>query len=148
MVKVEDDASDDFELITSIRQLAEPPPLRTKTVTLPDWKTQKGKSARFLVWELTALGFADYLESGRTYTANIARYDAKDEDIRLVAHTVRDQHGNRIWNTTDSAKTQLGPLGKSSLNLLLNAANEVNSAKPSSAEGNSEPTTSDSSPST
>jgi hypothetical protein len=44
----------------------------------------------------------------------------------------------------DAAKGQLGHLGKASLNLLLNAANTVNSAKEGADEGNSEEIQSDS----
>lgn len=145
---VEDDL--DFELVTSARQLAPPPPLRREPVTLEDWKTVSGKSARFLVWELTAGDWATFMESGRTYNKDGAfkSYDTQGEDIRFVAFTARDQHGNRLWNRVEDAKAQLEPLGKATLNLLLEAANKVNSAKPASAEGNSDETTSGSQPST
>jgi|SRR5882757_1194910 len=143
------DADDDldFELVTSSKQLAAPPPLRHEKVTVADWKTQSGKAARFLVWELTAAAYADFLESGRIYKDGaLKRYDVKDEDVRLLAFTVCDQHGNRLWGTVESAQAQLGGLGKASLNLLLNAANAVNSAKSVDTEGNSDRTPSDSSP--
>jgi hypothetical protein len=145
------DADDDldFELVTSAKQLAAAPPLRHEKVTVADWKTTSGKAARFLVWELTAAVYAEFLESGRIYKDGaLKRYDVKDEDVRLLAFTVCDQHGNRLWSTVEAAKTQLGGLGKASLNLLLNAANEVNSAKPTDTEGNSGGTPSDSSPTT
>jgi len=146
---VPDDDDVDYELVTNARQLAPPPALRKEPVIVADWKTVSGKAARFLVWELTAADYAEFLESGRVYKDGVLkRYDVKDEDIRLLAFTVRDQHGNRLWNTVEAAKSQLGALGKASLNLLLNAANEVNSAKPGSAEGNSDETPSDSSLST
>ena len=139
----------DFELVTSFRQLASPPPLRQEKITLTEWKTNSGKAARFLVWELTAGDYAEFLESGRIYKDGVLkRYETKTEDIRFLAFTIRDQHGNRLWNTTEGAVNQLGNLGKATLNLLLNAANSVNSANPASAEGNSDETASDSSPST
>jgi hypothetical protein len=135
---VEDDDLD-FELVTSARQLAAPPPLRKEKVTLEEWKTTSGKPARFLLWELTAAQWAEFMESGRVYKDGVfKRYDTKDEDLRFLAYTVRDQNGNRIWNTVDAAKGQLGHLGKASLNVLLNAANTVNSAKEAAEEGNSE----------
>ena len=144
-----DDDELDFELVLSARQLASPPPLRQEKVTLAEWKTKNGKAARFLVWELTAADYAEFLESGRIYKDGVLkRYETKTEDIRFLAFTIRDQHGNRLWNTNEAAVTQLGTLGKATLNLLLNAANSVNSASPASAEGNSDGTQNDSSPST
>lgn len=145
-----DDDDLDFELVTSARQLAPPPPLRKEKVTLAEWKTTSGKAARFLAWELTAADWADFMDSGRIYDKDglLKRYDSKDEDVRFLAFTLRDQHGNRLWNKIEDAKAQLGQVGKASLNLLLNAANTVNSAKPGSAEGNSGETPTDSSPST
>ena len=138
----------EYELVTSSRQLAAPPPLRKKEVVVPDWKTQSGKAAKFLVWELIAADHADFIDSGRTYkNGAVERYDVKDEGFRFLAATVRDQHGNRLWSTNVAAQEQLGKLGRSSLQLLLDAANEVNSERPESAEGNSEGTRSDSSPS-
>jgi hypothetical protein len=118
--------------------LASPPPLKKEPVTLAEWKTTSGKAARFLVWELTAADYAEFLESGRVYKDGVLkRYETKTEDVRFLAFTVRDQHGNRLWNTMDAAVGQLGSLGKATLNLLLNAANAVNSAPAASAEGNS-----------
>lgn len=118
-------------------------------MTLLDWKTQSGKAARFLVWELTAADYADFLESGRVYKDGVLkRYETKTEDVRFLAFTIRDQHGNRLWNTAAEANAQLGRLGKATLNLLLNAANAVNTASPASAEGNSEETANGSSLST
>lgn len=145
------DADDDldFELVTSAKQLSAAPPLRSETVTLKDWKTQSGKAARFKVWELTAATYADFLESGRVYKdGTLKRYDVKDEDIRLLAYTVGDQHGNRLWNTVEAAKAQLGPLGKANLDVLLKAANGVNSVQQADTEGNSDGTLKDSSPTT
>lgn len=138
----------EFEFISSARQLGPPPKLRTKLVDVPDWVTPKGKGARFLVSEVTQGDYVDYVESGRTYEGNVARYSAADDDVRLLAFTVRDKNGNRIWPTIEAAKAQLNPVGKSCLNLLLNAANEINTPKPASAEKNFEKITSDSSPST
>ena len=145
------DADDDldFELVTSAKLLGATPALRKEPVTLKDWKTQSGKAARFLIWELTAADYAEFLESGRVYKDGaLKRYDMRDEDLRLLAYTVCDQHGNRLWGTVESAKAQLGSLGKANLDLLLKKANEVNGAKPTDTEGNSDGTPSDSSPTT
>lgn len=136
----------DFELVTSSRQLAPAPDLRKEIVTVTEWLTTSGKPARFMVWELTGSEWADFMESGRVYSkdGSYKRYDTKDEDMRFLAHTIRDQHRNQIWPTMDAAKGQLGHLGRTSLLLLLNAANTANSPKAASAEGNSEETPTDS----
>lgn len=142
-------ADDDleFEWITNTKQLAPPPALRKEPVTLVEWKTTSGKAARFLVWELTASDYAEFLETGRVYKdGSLKRYDVKDEDTRLLAYVIRDQHGNRIWNKVEDAKAQLGGLGRASLTKLLNMANEVNSARSVDTPGNSDGTPSDSSP--
>lgn len=140
-----DDDDLDFELVTSARQLAPPPPLRREKVVLTEWKTTSGKAAGFLAWELTGADWAEFMESGRIYrNGTFQRYDNKDEDIRFLAYTLRDGQGNRLWHTVDAAKGQLGHLGKASLNLLLNAANKVNAPKEAAEEGNSEKTPSDS----
>lgn len=132
----------EFELITSSRMLALAPALRKEPVDIKDWPTTSGKGSRFLLWELTASDYADFLESGRVYRDGVLkRYDTKDEDFRFLAYTIRDPGNNRIWPTLESAKLQLGAIGKSSINLLMAAANRVNSAR--DAEGNSETTLSD-----
>jgi hypothetical protein len=134
---------DDFELITSSHMLASAPPLRKEGVTLKEWPTTSGKAARFLQWELTAAEYAEFLESGRVYRDGVLkRYDTKDEDFRFLSYTTRDQHNNRIWQSLEAAKLQLGAIGKSSVNALMAAANRVNGAR--GAEGNSETTPSDS----
>lgn len=146
--KQEEDGEQEFELITSSRMLAVPPSLRKEEVKIPDWPTTSGKGARFLVWEQTAADWADFMEAGRVYSkdGSLLRYDTKEEDMRFLAYTIRDQHGNRIWPTVTAAVGVFGNVGKATVNLLLSAANRVNSAKSGSAEGNSEGTTSDSSP--
>lgn len=138
----------EFELITSARQLAAPPALRKEEVKVADWPTTSGKGARFLIWELTAADWSDFMESGRVYSkdGNFLRYDSKEEDMRFLAYTIRDQHGNRIWPTIPAASGILGNVGKAVVNVLLQASNRVNSAR--SAEGNSVGTQSDSSQST
>lgn len=136
----------EFELITSARQLAPAPDLRKEVVTVSEWLTTSGKPARFMVWELTGAEWAEFMESGREYTKEgvFKRYDSKDEDMRFLAHTIRDQHRNRIWQSVDAANGQLGHLGRTSLLQLLSAANLANSPKAASAEGNSEETPTDS----
>lgn len=132
----------DFELVTSSRMLAPAPALRKEAVTIKDWPTISGKAARFLLWELTAADYADFLESGRVYKDGVLRrYDTKDEDFRFLSWTTRDANNNRIWPSLEAAKLQLGAIGKSSMNLLMSAANRINSAPDS--EGKSGTTLSD-----
>ena len=141
----------EFELITSARQLGTPPALRTKEVIIRDWKTATSKKAsKFIVSEVTASDYDALVRAAWTFNPDGSRkhYQAEDSDIRLVAWTVVDPHGNRLWSTIEAAKAQLRPLGKATLDILLNAANEVNSVKVEDVEGNSEGTTKDSSPTT
>lgn len=127
----------DFELVTNTRMLAEAPPLRHEKVTVLDWKTTSGKAARFLVWELTASEFASYQDAGWEYkNGQRARFNDKDGDLRFLSYTLRDQHGNRLWNKFDDAKIQLGRLGRSSLSELISASNRVNMPKDASTEEN------------
>lgn len=135
----------DFELVTNVRQLAAPPPLRKEAVTLTDWKTTSGKAARFLAWELTAADYAEFVEAGWVYKDGARkRYKNEDEDVRFLAYALRDQHGSRLWNKVEDANAQLGRLGKGSINLLLAAVNRMNAPKEAAKAGNSEEIQSDS----
>lgn len=137
---IEDD-DDDFELITSSAQLGASPKLRMKEVKVREWPTASGKGAKFLAWEMSAGEYRSFLDSGWTYKDGVRQsYDDAGEQLRFVAFGIRDQHGNRIWPTVDAAKAQLDPLGRPTLMLLLNAINEVNSARKVATEGNSEGT--------
>jgi len=141
----DDDGELDFELVTSARQLAAAPPLRREAVTVPEWMTTSGKTARLMVWELTALDYGDFIEEGRTYKDGaIVSYDSRREDVRFLAWCVRDQHNNRLWAKSEEAFPVLGQLGRTTLNVLMAAANRCNQAKAASTGGNSPETQSDS----
>lgn len=146
MSKNAEELEDDFELVTSARMLAPPPALRKEPVTLEEWKTQSGKCARFLVWELTAGDFASCIESGWTYTKDGAKkkYDEEAGDVRFLAWVIRDQHGHRLWPKIEDAKAQLGQLGRSTIQTLVAAGNRMNAARDVAKAGNSETTQSDS----
>jgi len=132
-----DDGEPEFELITSPRQFASPPPLRKEAVTIPEWMTTSGRPARVTLSELTAAEYADFYDEGRIYEdKQIVGYDAKGEDVRFLAYCMRDPHGNRLWPKCADAGAVLGNLGKASLNILLNAANRCNAPKEASAAGN------------
>lgn len=136
---------DDFELVTNARMLTAPPELRNTRVVMKDWKLQSGKSAGFLAWEITAGDYAEFLESGRVYKNGVfVRYENKDEDVRFLAFSLRDQHGNRLWSRVEAAKEVLDKLGKGDINLLIAAANKVNAIKEAGKAGNSEETELDS----
>jgi hypothetical protein len=135
----------EFELVTSARMLAPPPPLRKEPVTLEEWKTVSGKAARFLVWELTAAEFSACIESGWTYKDGARKkYDEEAADIRFLAYVIRDQHGHRLWPKIEDAKAQLGLLGRATIQTLVAAGNRMNSAREVAKAGNSEETQSDS----
>jgi hypothetical protein len=128
----------DYELVTSARQLSTAPPLRKEAVTVPEWMTTSGKVARLMVWELTALDYGDFIEEGRTYKDGaVIAYDSRTEDVRFLAWCVRDQHNNRLWPKTAEAVPVLGQLGRTTLNVLMAAANRCNQAKAASTGGNS-----------
>ena len=133
----------DFDLVTSARQMAPPPALRKKKVNLAELRQG------FLVWELTAGGWEEFRESGRVYDADgvVKTYKLDGEDFRWLAFTMRDPNGNRLWPDPKTAEEQLKLYGRAIISQLVAAANEVNSANVASAEGNSDETQSDSSPS-
>lgn len=129
----------DFELVTNTQMLAPPPPLRKKTVIVSEWKTTSEKAAGFLCWEMTANDFSDYQDSGWEYKNGArTRFVDKDSDIRFLSYTLRDQHGNRLWNTVADAKAVLGRLGRSTLVELITVSNRVNTAQEAASEGNSD----------
>lgn len=141
-----DDGEPEFELVTSARMLAAAPPLRREAVTVPEWMTTSGKVARLMVFELTALDYGDFIEEGRTYNKDgaVIAYDSRREDLRFLAWCVRDQHNNRLWPKSEDAFPVLGQLGRTTLNVLMSAANRCNRAKVASSEGNSSDVQSDS----
>lgn len=143
MSDAEDDL--DFELVTSASMLADAPPLRKERVLIPGLKTRSGKPAGLLVWELSANDWGACRDAGWEYRNGVRhQFNDKDEDVRFLSWTVRDPHGNRLWNTVADAKGQLGKYGRSALVELIRAANRVNAPKEGSSEGNSEEIQSDS----
>lgn len=128
----------DFELVTSARMLGQAPSLRKEAVTVPEWMTTNGKAARLMVWELTALDYADFIEEGRTYKEGVmVSYDSRGEDVRFLAWCVRDQNNNRLWPKSVDAFPVLGSLGRTTLNVLMAAANRANKSREASTGGNS-----------
>jgi hypothetical protein len=135
----------DFELVTSPRQLGSAPALRKEAVTVTGWLTASGKAARLMVWELTALDYSDFIEEGRTYKDGaLVAYDSRTEDVRFLAWCIRDQNNNRLWPRSVEAEQVLGSLGRTTLNVLMAAANRVNRSREASTGGNSSEVQSDS----
>lgn len=136
----------DFELVTNANQLAPPPPLNRERVILPDWRTSTGKVAAVWVYELTALEFGQYQNSLRVYTdGRFVGINLEHDDLKLLAYTVRDGNGNRLWNTAQAVIDKLGQYGQASIDLLTAASNRVQKKQdPASAEGNSAETPTDS----
>ena len=136
------DDDEDFPLIQSAHQLGKPPELRKEEVKFPDWeRADGGRGVKFLEWELTGGEWAEMVDSGWTYKdGRRDEYNSKDEDVRFLAHTTRDQRRTRIWLTVEDAKAALRDLGKADMKRLADAANKANSVKPGSAEKNSETT--------
>jgi hypothetical protein len=145
------DAEVKFKLITSAKQLGAPPPMRHEIVVMNGWKTaDTDETVGFMVWEVTSTDYDAFIKSGWTFNPDGTRkhYTQEDSDIRLAAFTVRDPGGNRLWSTIEEAKQNLRLLGRASLDLLVMAANRVNSARTGDLEGNSDGTPKDSSPTT
>lgn len=128
-----------FRLITNARQLAAPPKLRHAFVDLEEWSTEAGEGVRFQVWELSAVDYAELIDSGWTYKSGArTSYDDKYSDIRFLAFVLRDPDGNRLWNDIADAKAFLGKAGRGDITLLIQAANRLNSPKEGAKTGNSE----------
>lgn len=145
------DAEVEYELILNPKQLGAPPPMRTEIVVFNSWKTaQSQKPTALLVSEITSADYDAYIKSGWTFHPDGTRkhYTTEDADIRLAAWVVRDRSDNRVFKTVEEAKQYLRPLGRSNLDLLVMAANRVNSVKAEDAEGNSVGTPEGSSPTT
>jgi hypothetical protein len=126
-----------YKIVTSRKQVGRPRPLRKKLVILDDVKSPEGDTLAFYCFELTALDFAEWRESE----------DNGNADLRFLAETLRDADNNKIYQSFEEIKADLGPHGRSSLNALVVASNEMNFSDPVDAEKNSEKTESDSSPS-
>lgn len=134
----DDEILDDFELVTSARQVKKPPKLRKERVPLPELQQA------FLVWEQSQGDYSDFQDTTRIYENGFLKgVNLKDEDLKYLAYCLRDPDNNRLWPNVDEAVAQLRPYGKSIINKLLAAANKVNAANSASAEKNSEVTPSD-----
>jgi hypothetical protein len=137
MADTDDDL--DFEIVTNASQMAPPLPLRRERVILRNVHTTAKKLAAIWQYELNALDHNLFQETGRVYVnGDLQGVTMKNNILRFLAFTSRDPNGNRLWQTVEEAIAQLGKYGKTDIDLLLDAANRVNSPNPASAEKNSE----------
>lgn len=136
----------DFELVTNASQFAPPAAMGRERVILPNLKTTSGRVAAVYVQELTAREYYEHQDALRVYEdGRFTGINHKNDDLKLLAIAVRDPNGNRLWPTAKVAIEQLGRYGQKSINTLLEAYVRMNRpADEESAEGNSEPTPSDS----
>jgi hypothetical protein len=142
------------KLITNTRQLPPPPKLKTEIVWLDELENN-GEVPGFVMSELTAFDFGEYQDSLRTHdsTGATTGVDFKHDDLKLLAHTTRDADGNRLWQTSEAAVSDLGRYGKTIIDKLVAASNRVNGggrskADQESAEENLDSTQNGSTPST
>lgn len=131
-----DDTDTDYEIITNIKQMAPPRPLRKKLVVLKGIKTVKGKNAAMFCCQLNTMDLLDWRDS-----------DEPDRELRFLALTLQDGKNNRLFQDVDAVKKYFGEHGWASVSPLSDAAGEVNWLVVEDAEKNSEGTKSDSSPS-
>jgi len=121
-------------VVSNPRQLAPPLPPKNKRVVTPGIKRTDGSAAEWLCWQVSHLELDEWRESGDLHS-----------DLRKLAVTLRDDHNNRIYQTTEQCIASLGAYDRMSVYPLIEASDEVNFARVEDAEKNSEETTSDSS---
>jgi hypothetical protein len=139
-------SDDDCEIVSSISELAAPPPPRRERVNLPELKKKNGKGSAFWEYELLTGEHGDFDISDKVFDefGQVVRIKRGGRDVRFLALTTRDGDGNRVFQTFEQAETTLNTWGKSITNKLLQAANKANYGEASSedeaaasAEGNS-----------
>jgi hypothetical protein len=130
------DTDIDYEIITNIKQMAPPRPLRKELVVLKGIKTVKGKNAAMFCCQLPMMTFLDWRDSTEP-----------DRELRFLALTLQDGKGNCLFADVEAVKRYFGEHGWASVAPLAVAASEANYADVEDAEKNSEEAKSDSSPS-
>lgn len=128
-------------LIVSSRLLPSPPKLRHKDVELEEWLTESGEIPVFRVCEMSAAEYAECVDAAWVYKDNMRfKVNEVDSDFRLLSFVLRDDGGTRLWHNIADVKAYFGKAGRSTVALLVQAANEMNTPK----RGNSDETPSDS----
>lgn len=132
-----DDTDIEFVTITNAKQVGPPKKPRRKDVILKDVQSG-GKATKWWCYELDALEFAEWREA----------LEQDNADLRFLQRTLRDPSSHQpVFQDFDSIRRTLGKHGRSKLNPLVVASNEMNFSDPTDAEKNSEETQSDGSPS-
>lgn len=117
---------DGFEWVTNPSQFAPPPPLRRKRIEHPAIRHTNGKMARFYVCELSQYEYGQYQQELWVLNPDgTRRFQNDHSDLRLLPWCCRDANNNRLWPTTDAGIHQLGRYGKSVIDALVAAVNEV-----------------------
>lgn len=122
-------------LITNYLQADPAPKPKTRMVVTPEI-TKGGEPAEWCVAQVYQAEFADWQES-----------DLGNSDVRWLAKTLQDGNGNCVFPTVEKALAFFEGRTRSALLPLVFAANELNFSTVKDAEKNSEPTTSEDSPS-
>lgn len=144
------DTEEEFENITNASQLLAAPDLRWEWVPLRGVKTTSGKTPRVRAYELTLREYNECIDGLRVRNKDGVQVDTntRDQDVNLLAWTIRDHNRNRLWQTAEEANAQIGSWGKALTDQLIYAVNRVNaSVSDEVVEGNSEGGPSDTPPS-
>jgi hypothetical protein len=122
-------------MITNYLQADPAPKPKTRTVSTPEI-TKGGEPAEWCVAQVYQAEFADWQES-----------DQGNSDVRWLAKTLQDGNGNCVFPTVEKALSFFEGRTRSAIMPLVIASNELNFSTVKDAEKNSEPTTSEDSPS-
>lgn len=122
-------------MITNFNQADPAPKLKTRIVVTPEI-TKGGEPAEWCVAQVYNSDFVEWQES-----------DQGNSDVRWLQKTLQDGNGNCIFPTTEKALAFFDGRTRSAILPLVIAANELNFSSVQDAEKNSEPTTSEDSPS-
>jgi hypothetical protein len=123
-------------LITNYLQADPAPKLKSKIVATPEI-TKGGEPAEWVVAQVYNSDFVEWQES-----------TDGNSDVRWLQKTLQDGNGNQVFPTVEKALAFFEGRTRSAILPLVIAANEINfSSGVEDAEKNSEPTTTDDSPS-
>lgn len=128
-----------YVLVTRAGNVPRPRKLRYEDVDLIELEYDDGSHPRFRVYELTVADWDAHIESGRVYddNGNLTKIKRGGEAARLLSWTVRDTHGNRLWEDPEDAEKFFGEYAKGDIDPLVTASYRVNGPRSADAEKNS-----------
>jgi len=142
-VDVTPDDDDEYEVVTSTRQIIRPE-LRKELVRCPEIKKSNGKKAQFIMFELTGKEVQDLHDADKVYEKGewTGRWDRSHQKIKLISQAARtDQTGvHRLWATHEDAIAELGEYPIAVIDRLEAAAQRVSAANAEAEEKKSEKT--------